>query len=365
MLAKFPLSRFGGWPEPFPQVRLPGEPERSVTFGRFSLSGVEPTTIRLSEEFQPSRSAKSEHGAALGALLLTGGLLILIAILARLFFLGGIRRRAEGRPLPLAAVQPPLPFLEAAPSTVLPGETTQPGKILAVETAPEVMPAPVTMAETIADQQDVVRGIIARIEAREGRLFRECETLPEQVRISLFQSMLESNFEGKLDHTSVSIAREFLREHLFSSETKRTLEELSHEQLDQLVRSLLPQSVHEIDPEIFDTNDSSRYEQACAVYLNACGWSAEAIGRVNDRGVDIIATKEQTTVIVQCKNYSTPVGNSAVQEIVAAKALFDADLAVVVAPNGFTDGARELADANGVLLIHHSALNCLPCVSRE
>jgi len=301
----------------------------------------------------------------LGALLLTGALLILIAILARFLLLRGRRRRVEGTPLPLAAVQSELPPFEAAPRTELPENTTQTAQTLAVEVAPEIMPATVTMAETIAEQQHVVRGIIARIDARENRLFRECEALSKQVRIALFQNMLEASFEGKLDHTAVSVAREFLRGHLFSPEAKRALEDLSHEQMDELVRSLLPQSVQEIDPEIFDTNDSSRYEQACAVYLNACGWSAEAIGRVNDRGVDIIATKDQTTVIVQCKNYSNAVGNSAVQEIVAAKALFDANLAVVVAPNGFTDGARELADANGVLLIHHSALNCVPCVSRE
>jgi hypothetical protein len=56
-------------------------------------------------------------------------------------------------------------------------------------------------------------------------------------------------------------------------------------------------------------------------------------------------------MVVQCKDWSNPVGIAAVQEIYTARSLRDANLAVVVAPNGFTRAARDAASKLGVILI--------------
>ena len=56
--------------------------------------------------------------------------------------------------------------------------------------------------------------------------------------------------------------------------------------------------------------------------------------------------------MLQCKLYNSTVGNKAVQEAIAGKAFEDADYAAVIAPNGFTKSARELALKASVLLLH-------------
>ncbi len=61
-------------------------------------------------------------------------------------------------------------------------------------------------------------------------------------------------------------------------------------------------------------------------------------------------------LVVQCKRYAKPVGNGAVQEVVAARSYWHADWAAVVSNAGFTPAARKLAAATDVLLLHHDAL---------
>lgn len=82
------------------------------------------------------------------------------------------------------------------------------------------------------------------------------------------------------------------------------------------------------------------------------GWRAEATRGSADQGADVIATGPGgVKVAVQVKKYSHPVGNKAVQEIVASKAFYRCAHAVVVTSGpGYTKAARELARANSVPL---------------
>ncbi|WP_196757689.1 restriction endonuclease, partial [Gluconobacter potus] len=61
-------------------------------------------------------------------------------------------------------------------------------------------------------------------------------------------------------------------------------------------------------------------------------------------------------IVVQCKLYSQPVGNKAVQEIYTAKQHQQADEAIVVSNAGYTIPARQLAATTGVHLLHHQEL---------
>ncbi|MGI4800235.1 MAG: restriction endonuclease [Janthinobacterium lividum] len=67
----------------------------------------------------------------------------------------------------------------------------------------------------------------------------------------------------------------------------------------------------------------------------------------------------QITLVLQCKLYSQPVGNSTIQEISAARLHQRADYAAVVSNASFTPAARHLAMTNGVYLLHHEALRVL------
>lgn len=75
-----------------------------------------------------------------------------------------------------------------------------------------------------------------------------------------------------------------------------------------------------------------------------------------DQGADVIAQRNGTKVVVQCKMYSLPVGNKAVQEAIAAKQHYLADEAWVVTNNTYTKSAKQLAISSGVKLLHHNRL---------
>jgi restriction system protein len=99
------------------------------------------------------------------------------------------------------------------------------------------------------------------------------------------------------------------------------------------------------------------YEAFCAQLLELAGWKTTLTKATGDQGADIIAEKRGKKLVVQCKFYSQPVGNKAVQEVSAAKQFVCADLAAVASNMGFTKSAKELASANGVLLLHHNELS--------
>ena len=72
------------------------------------------------------------------------------------------------------------------------------------------------------------------------------------------------------------------------------------------------------------------------------------------------------TLVLQCKLYSQPVSNSAVQEISAARLHQQADHAAVVSNAAYTAAAQQLARTNGVYLLHHEELRGFdPAVRRR
>lgn len=98
---------------------------------------------------------------------------------------------------------------------------------------------------------------------------------------------------------------------------------------------------------------SHDYEAFCANRFEASGWRARITALTGDQGVDILIQKNGIICAVQCKKYSKPVGNKAVQEVVSGMRHYSAECAIVVAPNGFTKSAFQLAKTNEVNLIHH------------
>ena len=68
-------------------------------------------------------------------------------------------------------------------------------------------------------------------------------------------------------------------------------------------------------------------------------------------GADVIAYKDDVKYVIQAKFYSSPVGNKAVQEVVASIKMYKASKGIVVTNNTFTTSAIELAKANDVELI--------------
>lgn len=120
--------------------------------------------------------------------------------------------------------------------------------------------------------------------------------------------------------------------------TVYTLEKRNHSGSNNLIENI-------------DELSGLEFENWCANLLKNNGFeNVEVTKSSGDQGVDILAQKNDIKYAIQCKCYSTDLGNSPVQEVHAGKSMYGCHVAVVMTNRHFTSGAKELAKATGVLL---------------
>ena len=91
--------------------------------------------------------------------------------------------------------------------------------------------------------------------------------------------------------------------------------------------------------------DGYKFEYQCAKILKLKHFSKiEVTRKSGDQGVDIIAFKRRKKYGIQCKYYTYPVGNKAVQEAYAGANFYDCDKAMVMTNTTFTKSATQLAE---------------------
>lgn len=101
----------------------------------------------------------------------------------------------------------------------------------------------------------------------------------------------------------------------------------------------------------YDTLDGSTFERFCAELLLMNSYESIKITPTSaDHGIDILAEKDGVTYAIQCKCYSSAVGNNAIQEAFTGKQLYRKDIAVVLTNNYFTTQAQTEAEILGVKL---------------
>ena len=102
------------------------------------------------------------------------------------------------------------------------------------------------------------------------------------------------------------------------------------------------------------------FENYIANLLKKLGYSnVKVTSGSGDFGVDVLASKLGTRYAFQCKLYSNPVGNKAVQEVVSGKIYYKCDKAIVVTNNYFTSSAKKLANSTQVELWDRDKLHKL------
>ena len=105
---------------------------------------------------------------------------------------------------------------------------------------------------------------------------------------------------------------------------------------------------HNID---IDIMTGEQFEEYCADILRSIGFRSVTLTKHSqDHGADIIATKGMQKYIIQCKRYSSAVGNKAIQEAYSAKAIYGGNVALVLTSNYFTKQAIEDAQKLSVEL---------------
>lgn len=101
------------------------------------------------------------------------------------------------------------------------------------------------------------------------------------------------------------------------------------------------------------------YEKEIAAKLKKLGFNARATKGSGDQGADVLADKNGVSFAIQCKMYSKPVGNKAVQEANTARDFYKCDYAAVITNAGYTKSARQAANACNVVLLNESEISKL------
>lgn len=100
-----------------------------------------------------------------------------------------------------------------------------------------------------------------------------------------------------------------------------------------------------------DWMEGHEFELWCADALRKLGYHhVKVTPGSGDQGVDVLAQKDGIKYAVQCKRYSSDLGNKPVQEVHAGKAIYHCHVGVVITNQHFTTGAKELAAATDTLL---------------
>lgn len=100
-----------------------------------------------------------------------------------------------------------------------------------------------------------------------------------------------------------------------------------------------------------DFMDGHRFEYWCADVLRKNGFGNVEVTRGSgDQGVDVLAEKDGIKYAIQCKCYTSDLGNKPVQEVNTGKTIYHCQVGVVMTNRYFTQGAKDAAKATGILL---------------
>ncbi len=123
-------------------------------------------------------------------------------------------------------------------------------------------------------------------------------------------------------------------------------------ELRQFEENLISESPSDEMVSIFTIDKMSGYEfeEFLKRLFEKMGYRVVHTPLSNDQGADLIVEKFGERIVIQAKNWTNNVGNSAIQEIVAAVRHYQANKAMVISSSGFTLSAIDLAESNGVEL---------------
>lgn len=110
------------------------------------------------------------------------------------------------------------------------------------------------------------------------------------------------------------------------------------------------QRIKRSDIRAIDQMTGDQFEEFLVLFFRLLGYSAKKTKKSRDQGADVILNIDGVRVVVQAKRVRNKISNSAVQEVVASKAFYQATDAWVVTNSYYTEPAKELARVNNVQL---------------
>ena len=106
-------------------------------------------------------------------------------------------------------------------------------------------------------------------------------------------------------------------------------------------------------------------ENSVKILTQNKGWNTKTTSTIGDGGVDLICTKENKRIFIQCKGHSKPLGVSAIRDAAGVKMAHNPDEMIVLAPSGFTKGSVDFANQSGVKLIESDDLVLIASDQRD
>lgn len=101
----------------------------------------------------------------------------------------------------------------------------------------------------------------------------------------------------------------------------------------------------------FDYMTDTDFKEYCVELLQKNGFNAVTVkSKGEDFGVDILANQNKTLYAIQCKHYSHDVGINAVYQITGGMKYYGANVGVVLTNRYFTENAKTMAAATGIVL---------------
>lgn len=178
-----------------------------------------------------------------------------------------------------------------------------------------------------------------------------------ELRKAFYKSIKKDEFSNIVSDGRVDVINRFLDSHKIFGESNSSTQ---NEELRKRARRLIKSLVNKLEDDDLKLGfDGSKlpdngldFEFWVAAQLKKFGWDATVTTGSADQGVDVMAIKAGVKVGIQCKLYSSNVGNKAVQEIIAAKSYFDFDHGAVITNAGYTKSAQELANKSKIKLLN-------------
>jgi hypothetical protein len=151
-----------------------------------------------------------------------------------------------------------------------------------------------------------------------------------------------------IDHGKFEGDNYLLCFNLFVQQLNPILERQKAENFANKIKKPLVNRTYTIND--IDLMNGQEFEQFLATLFSKMGYETAVTKSSGDQGIDVIASKGGIKIGIQAKCFSGSVGNGAIQEAVAGRNYYNLDKAIVVTNSEFTNSAKELAEANSVIL---------------
>lgn len=201
------------------------------------------------------------------------------------------------------------------------------------------------------DREQAERNASRRKFLERERVFIEVEKHQTALRRNISRSKRTNDYGALMEDCSSAAIKEFLQSISFDTLA------FTYTYGEKLVREHLEELANQQEQVGFDATkipvDGHEFEAWVAKSLCLYGWDAQVTRGSGDQGIDVIATRDGFKLGIQCKLYSSSVGNKAIQEVVAGKAYHGVHAIAVLSNASFTQSAKDLAEINGVALLSH------------